>query len=112
DGFIGELYVHRETFAIIHARYEYSRNALNYVTPSLVRSTPQGVKARPTFVEYQVFYQMVEGKWYLATAKASLTFKIRSRKNRLNSEYKSVSELLVTRIQETELKRFNRDEIF
>ena len=36
----------------------------------------------------------------------------RSRRNKINSEFKSVSEILITNIQSTELKRFNRGETF
>jgi len=112
EGFIGELFVHRETFAIVHARFGFNRNGLKQITPQLIRHTPPGVKARPTFVEYQVTYQQLNGKWHLATARASLEFKIRSRRNKINSEFKSVSEILITNIQSTELKRFNRGETF
>ena len=109
-GFVGEIFVHRETFAIVHARFGFNRSGLRKVTPLLVKRTPPGVNARPSFVEYQVHYQKYEGKWQLATAQASIKFKVRSRRNNINSEFHSISELLVTDIQQTEQKRFRRDE--
>lgn len=111
-GFVGELFVHRETFAVIHARFGFDCSGLKKATPVLVKRTPPGVKARPSFVEYTVNYQRYQGKWQLATAQASIKFKIRSRRENINSEFHSVSELLVTNIQPTELKRFGRDESF
>jgi hypothetical protein len=111
-GFVGELFVHRETFAIVYARYGFDRNGLRKAAPVLVKRTPPGVKARPSFVEYQVNYQRYQGKWQLATAQASIKFKIRSRRENINSEFHSVSDLLVTDIQATGLKRFGRDESF
>lgn len=109
-GFVGELFVHRETFAIVHARYGFNRNGLKKATPILVKRTPPGVKARPSFVEYQVSYQKYQGKWQLTTARADIKFRIRSRRDKINSEFHSISDLLVTNIHPTELKRFKRDE--
>ncbi|RIH63706.1 carboxypeptidase-like regulatory domain-containing protein [Mariniphaga sediminis] len=111
-GFIGEIYVHRETFAIVHARFGFDRSGLKKATPILVKRTPPGVKARPSFVEYHVNYQHYQGKWQLATTRASIKFKIRSRVDNINSEFHSVSDLLITDIQPTELKRFRPDESF
>lgn len=111
-GFVGELFVHRETFAIVYARFGFNRSGLKKATPILVKRTPPGVNARPSFVEYQVSYQRYQGKWQLATAQASIKFRIRSRRENINSEFHSVSDLLVTDIQPTELRRFGRDESF
>jgi hypothetical protein len=111
-GFVGELFVHRETFAIVHARFGFNRAGLRKATPVLVKRTPPGVNARPSFVEYQVNYQRYQGKWQLAAAQASIKFKIRNRRENINSEFHSVSDLLITDIQPTELKRFQREESF
>jgi hypothetical protein len=109
-GFVGELYVHRETFAVVHARYGFDRRGLRKATGVLIKRKPAGVKARPSFVEYEVNYRQFQGKWHLSNARASVKFKIKSRKDGINSEFHSVSELLVTDMQPTELKRFNRKE--
>lgn len=109
-GFVGEIFVHRETFAIVYARYGFNRNGLKKATPILVKRTPPGVKARPSFVEYQVTWQKHQGKWQLTTARADIKFRIRSRRDKINSEFHSVSDLLVTNISPTEQKRFKRDE--
>jgi hypothetical protein len=111
-GFVGEIFVHRETFAIVYARYGLNRSGLKKATPVLVKRKPPGVNARPSFVEYQVSYQHYQGTWQLATAQASIKFKIRNRRNNINSEFHSLSELLVTDIQPTEQKRFRREESF
>jgi hypothetical protein len=106
----GEMYVHRETFAIVHARFKLAKKSLWESESTLIKKKPKGVKARPTFVEYKVNYQNFNGKWYFATAQASVKIKIRSKRDRLNSEFHSTSDLLVTDIQNTTLKRFPRTE--
>jgi hypothetical protein len=108
--YVGEMYVDRETFAVVHVDFHLSRIGLKNAENLLIRKKPKGVKARPTYVNYKVNYQNLEGKWYLKNVQASVKFKIRSRRDKINSEYHSVSDLLVTNIQSTDLKRFSRDE--
>lgn len=110
--YVGKVYVHRETFAIVHADFRFNRSGLKEATSIMIKRKPLRVKARPTFVRYQVDYKQYNGKWYLKTARASVKIKIRSRKDKLNSEFHSVSELLITNIEPSELKRFTRQEIF
>jgi hypothetical protein len=111
-GFIGEMYVHRETFAVIHASFRFNKSSLNEATSIMIRKKPPGVKARPSYVQYNINYQQYQGKWHLSTAQASVKFKVRSRRDRINSEFHSVSDLLITDIQPTELRRFPSDERF
>lgn len=110
--FEGEMYVHRETFALIHANFRLNKTGLKEAQSIMIRKKPRNVKARPTYVEYQVTYQNFQGKWQLATAHASVKFKIRSKRDKLNSEFHSVSDLLITDIKSTDLKRFRKDEKF
>jgi len=111
-GFIGEMYVHRETFAIVHASFRFNKSSLNQATSIMIKKKPRGVKARPSYVQYHVNYQFYQGKWHLSTAQASVKFKIRSKRDKLNSEFHSVSDLLITDIKPTELKRFPSSERF
>ncbi len=111
-GYVGEMYVHRETFAIVHINFHLDKNGLKNAEDILIKKKPKGVKARPTYVHYNVSYKQYNGFWQLANAQASVKFKVRSKRDKLNSEFHSVSDLLVTDIQPTELKRFPRDEQF
>lgn len=109
-GYVGEIFVHRESFAIVHINFHLNKSGLRNAEDILIKKKPKGVKAKPTYVHYYVSYQPFDGKWHLANAQASVRFRIRSKRDKLNSEYKSVSELLVTDIKSTELKKFNREE--
>jgi hypothetical protein len=111
-GFAGEIYVHRETFAIVHANFHFTKTGLKNAESVMIKKKPKGVKAKPVFTNYEVNYQQYLGKWHLANVKASVKFKVRSRNDKVNSEYHSVSDLLITDIKNTELKKFDRDESF
>jgi len=110
--FEGEMYVHRETFAVVHATFQLNKSSLREAQSKMITKKPRGVKARPSYVNYTISYQQYQGKWHLATAQASVKVKIRSKRDKLNSEFHSVSDLLITNIEATELKRFKRDESF
>ena len=112
DGFAGEIYVHRETFAIVHVRFSFTKKGLTRAEEVMIKKKPQWVKAKLAGTDYLVNYQFYDGKWHLANLKSSLNFKVRSRKDRINSEYVSVCDLLITDIKNTELKKFERDETF
>lgn len=111
-GFVGEMYVHRETFAIVHVNFHFTKSGLTNAESVMIKKKPKGVNAKPVFTNYEVNYQQYLGKWHLANVKASVKFKVRSRKDNVNSEYHSVSDLLITDIKNTELKKFDRDESF
>ena len=111
-GFIGEMYVHRETFAIVHASFRFNRGSLKEATNIMIKKKPRGVTVRPSYVQYSVNYQQFQGKWYLSTAQASVKFKIKSKQDKSNSEFHSVSDLLITNIQPSELRRFPGNERF
>ncbi|MCD6354199.1 MAG: hypothetical protein J7L95_01490 [Prolixibacteraceae bacterium] len=110
--FVGQMYIHRETFAIVHAEFHFNRQGLKTAKNSMIKKKPRSVNARPLYVNYTMNYQQFKGKWHLANARASVKFKIKSKRDKLNSEYHSVSDILITYIQPTELKKFARKELF
>lgn len=110
--YTGKLFVHRESFAIVYAEFKLNKRSLREAKNTMIRKKPRGVKARIPTVDYRVSYQQFEGRWHLATARSSIKVKVKSKHDKLNSEFKSISDLLITSIKPTELKRFHRDESF
>lgn len=110
--FMGEIYVHNESFAIVHINFRFSKTGLQNAESVMIKKKPKGVKAKLADTDYSANYRYYDGKWHLATLKAAVVFKVRSRSDKINSEYKSVSDLLITDIQNTTLKKFDRSESF
>ncbi len=108
--FVGKMYVHRETYAVLHAEFHINNEGLREAESVMIKKKPRRVTAKPTYANYEVNYQQYRGKWHLANAKASVKIKVRSRRDDINSEYHSVSDLLITNIQSTNIRRFTRDE--
>lgn len=110
--FKGEMYIDRESYAILFARFSLDNYGLGIAEQSLIRRKPKGFKVKPLNVDYQVDYRMHENQWFLHSAKAYVSFRVRSREDRVNSVFESVSELLVTDIKDTDLKRFPGRDLF
>lgn len=110
--FRGEMYIDRESFAVLHARFSLDNYGLAMAEQSLIRKKPRGFKVKPLNVDYTVDYQFYDDNWHLHSARANVSFRVRSREDRVNSVFESVSELLVTDIKDTDLKRFPGREVF
>jgi hypothetical protein len=107
--FEGEIFVHRESFAVVHVSFGLNKYGLKKATSSMIKRKPVNVSAKPTHVNYVANYQYFDGFWHLSNIIAEATFKVRSRKNRVNSEYQSITDVLITDIQNTGLRRFPRE---
>lgn len=107
--FKGDIYVECETFAVVHASFGLDREGLKTATETMIRKKPFSVVAKPVYVNYDVNWHFSSGKWHFSYAKAELTIKVKSRKNEINSEFVSVTDVVVNSIEPTDLKRFPRE---
>ncbi|WP_299578597.1 carboxypeptidase-like regulatory domain-containing protein [uncultured Sunxiuqinia sp.] len=108
----GKLYVDQETFALVHAEFSLSRDGKKSARRSLIKKKPHGFRVRPIDLDYSVSYKQHHNKWYFSTAQASVKFHVKSRHDKINSVFHSVSDLLVTDHRATNLRRFKRQENF
>ncbi len=108
----GRLFIDRETYALVHAEFSLSREGMKYARKSLIRKKPRGFHVKPLDLDYKVSYRNMDGRWSFGTAQTSARFRVRSRNDRINSVFHSISDLLVTNIEKTSLRRFDRNESF
>jgi hypothetical protein len=108
----GRLFIDRETYALVHAEFSLSKDGMKYARKSLIRKKPKGFNVRPLDLDYRVTYRYNGGRWSLSTAQTSARFRVRSRDDKINSVFHSISDLLVTNHEWTALRRFEKDETF
>lgn len=108
----GRLYVDMSTFALVKAEFEMSRAGLKFAQQSLIQKKPKGFYVRPVDVQYRVSYRRSESKWHLSNAQASIEFRVRSKKDKINSLFHSISDLLITDFKPDDGTRFKRNELF
>ena len=110
--YLGEIFIDRETYAILHIDFGYSKQGLKVAEESLIRKKPRGYKVKPADVHYNIDYRYAGGQCYLYATKASMMFKVRNHRENINSQFNIVSELLVTDLKKSQIKRFPKDEVF
>jgi hypothetical protein len=108
----GKLFIDRETYALVHAEFSLGKDGMKYARRSLIRKKPKGFNVRPLDLDYRVTYRYSENRWSLSTAQTSVRFRVRSRNDKINSVFHSISDLLVTNMEKTGLRRFEKDETF
>ena len=108
----GRLFIDKKTHALLHAEFELSRDGKKLARKSLIRKKPKKFHVRPIDLKYEVAYKQTEGKWHLNTAKTSVMFHVRSKRDKINSVFHSISDLLITDHEKTNLKRFDKEESF
>ncbi|MGQ7870113.1 carboxypeptidase-like regulatory domain-containing protein [Sunxiuqinia sp. sy24] len=108
----GKLYIDKETFALVHAEFSLSRSGKKSARRSLIKKKPRGFNVRPIDLDYTVSYKRHHNKWYFNSAQASVKFHVKSRHDKINSVFHSISDLLITDHRETNLRRFKRNENF
>lgn len=106
----GKLYIDEESFALVKAEFSIARSGIRAARDQLIRKKPKGFNVRALNLDYSVSYRLNQGKWYLHAAQSSVSFRVRSRQDRVNSVFHSVSDLLVTSHEGTRLRRFPKDE--
>jgi len=111
-GYTGKMYVHRGTFAILHISFRFTKKSLKKATSIMIKKKPRKTKVRPLYAEYCINYRQYRGKWYLSTVHSSVKFRVKSKRDKLNSVFHSISDLLITDIHPTKLKKFPRNERF
>ncbi|MBL7966098.1 MAG: carboxypeptidase-like regulatory domain-containing protein [Prolixibacteraceae bacterium] len=108
----GKLYVDMSSFALVLAEFSLSRSGLKFAHESLIRKKPKDFFVRPVDVDYKVSYRRSENKWHLSTAQASIKFRVKSKKDKINSTFHSISDLLITDFKSDEGTTFKKNEIF
>lgn len=110
--FEGEMYIDRENFAVLHVDFGFTNPGLRMAENLLIRKKPKGFKVKPTSVKYSVDYRLINGMYYFNAAKATMEMRIKNRSENFNSLYNSVSEILVTDLEKSQIKRFPRNQVF
>jgi hypothetical protein len=108
----GVLYVDMSSFALVRAEFSLSRSGLKFARESLIKKKPKDFYVRPINVDYKVSYRRANNKWHLNSAQASLNFRVRSKKDRVNSIFHSESDLLITDFRPDDGTRLKKDETF
>jgi hypothetical protein len=94
--YYGKILIDAETYALVSAEFGLDKKSLKLNGESFIKKEPFGFFTRPEGAEYSVNYRMINGRWQFYTARTDVIFKVKHRKGNLKTEYRSVSDILVT----------------
>jgi len=108
----GKLYIDMSTLALIQAEFNLTNSGLRLANHSLIKKKPRDFYVRPLSADYRVSYRKSENKWHLSSARASIDFRVKSKSEKVNAVFHSISDLLITDIKPDQGTHFKHDEIF
>lgn len=108
----GQLWVDMSSFALVQAEFELNRSGLKFARESLIQKKPKDLFVRPLQVSYLVNYRRSNGNWHLNNTLTSINFRVRSKKDKVNSVFHSTSQLLITDFKPDDRTLFKRNELF
>ncbi len=91
----GKVFIDSDSYALVGAEFSYDKKSLKINGGSFIQKEPFGFDTRPENVEYSVHYRLLNGKWQFHSAHSDVIFKVKQ-KNKFKTEYRNVSDLLVT----------------
>jgi len=94
--YYGKILIDAESYALVSADFGLDKKSLKLNGESFIKKEPFGYFTRPEGAEYSVNYRIIDGRWQFYTARTDVIFKVKQRKGNLKTEYRSVSDILVT----------------
>ena len=108
----GKLFVDMASLALVQADFSLSRSGLKFAHEWLIKKKPKDFYVRPLNADYKVSYRRSDNVWHLSSAHASLNFKVKSKQDKVNSTFHSISDLLITDFKADDGTHFKKDELF
>ena len=109
--FSGKIYIDVASLAIEEARFGLSETGIKYARSLLVKKSPAGYNVRPVRTFYTVRYKDVQGGRILASVHTELDVRAKARRALFNSLYRTTSDLVITGMDTSGVKRFRGNEI-
>ncbi len=94
--YYGKILIDAESYALVSAEFALDKKSLKLNGESFIRKEPFGITTRPEGAEYSVSYRMIDGRWQFYAARTDVLFKVKHKKGNIKTEYRSVSDVLVT----------------
>lgn len=94
--FYGKILIDADSYALVNAEFGLDKKSLKMNGETFIMKEPHGFTARPEGAEYMVNYRFVNGRWQFYSARTDVIFKVKRDKKNFKTEYRSVSDILVT----------------
>ncbi|MFW5752149.1 MAG: carboxypeptidase-like regulatory domain-containing protein, partial [bacterium] len=111
--FEGSFHVDRNDNAFKKIEFRFTRESLHEARDMLIKKTSPKIRAKPLTANYMVNYEKKEGKWHLSNLRTELIVKVRKRRFRRATTFKTIIEMAITNEESPrQIERFRRKETF
>ncbi len=94
--YYGKILIDADSYALVSAEFGLDKKSLKMNGDTFIKKEPFGLFTRPEGAEYAVNYRLIDGRWQFYSARTDVLFKVKRKKENLKTEYRSVSDILVT----------------
>ncbi len=108
----GVLRIDTETYALISAEFELTKNTLHKSRKYLIRKESRKVKAKPYYARYSINYRPYENRWVLNKLIGELKIYINDKKNKNKTMFTAVTELLMSDFKDAGKIKFKPSELY
>lgn len=92
----GKFLIDADTYALVNAEFGLDKKSLKMNGDTFIKKEPHGFTARPEGAEYTVNYRLFNDRWQFYSARTDVVFGVKKNKKNFKTEYRSVSDILVT----------------
>ena len=107
----GSVYINTEDFAIMKADFELHPKYIRQMKDSFITSSSRGISTWPVTVKYSVSYRKIGNRYYLSHVRGDLLFTSKQKQKLFSTQFSVFFELAITGISNTNVSRFEREEI-
>lgn len=94
--YYGKILIDAESYALVSADFSLDKKSLKLNGETFIKKEPRGFVTRPEGAEYKVNYRLVNDRWQFYSAKTDVLFNIKQNRKNFKTEFRSVSDILVT----------------
>ena len=94
--YYGKILIDADTYALVNAEFGLDKKSLKMNGDTFIKKEPHGFTTRPEGAEYTVNYRLVDDRWQFYSARTDVLFAVKRNKKNFKTEYRSVSDILVT----------------
>lgn len=110
--YIGRFYIDKETLSFSRAEFQLDMSSPVKVADLILRKKPLTLRFKPEALSYVISYQERDGKSYLSYIRNELEFQCDWRKKLFSTNYRIVSEMVITDIQTESAAPIARKDVF
>jgi hypothetical protein len=108
----GQLRIDTESFALISANFELTKNSLRKSRKYLIRKESRKIKAKPYYARYSLNYRPFKDRWILNKVRGEIRVQVEDRKEKAKVNFEAITEMVISDLLAEGGERFRASELY